>query len=71
MSDFLPIWPKNFGLKFNRYFDGGRESIKLSFEPLLEKVVFVGIPTIYHVTNTYVFYNHILKIFVMVHDHEK
>ena len=37
MSDFWPIWPKNFDLKFNRYFDGGRESYKLSFEPLLEK----------------------------------
>ena len=38
MSDFWPIWPKNFDLKFNRYFDRGRESYKLSFEPLLEKV---------------------------------
>ena len=38
MSDFWPIWPQNFDLKFNRYFDGGRESYKLLFEPLLEKV---------------------------------
>ena len=38
MSDFWQIWPKNFDLKFNRYFDWGRESYKLSFESLLEKV---------------------------------
>ena len=38
MSDFWPIWPQNFDLKFNRYFDRGRESYKLSFEPLFEKV---------------------------------
>ena len=38
MSDFWLIWPQKFNLKFNRYFDGGRESYKLSFEPLLEKV---------------------------------
>ena len=37
MSDFWPIWPKNFDLKFNRYFEGGPESYKLSFEPLLKK----------------------------------
>ena len=33
-ADFTP----NFDLKFNSYFDGGRESYKLSFKPLLEKV---------------------------------
>ena len=38
MSDFWPILPQNFYLKFDRYFDGGREIYKLSFEPLLEKV---------------------------------
>ena len=65
LSDFWPIWPQNFDLKFNRYFDGGRESYKVSFEPLREKVrqfsseikcsKLVGITTIYHVTNSYVF----------------
>ena len=38
MADFLPIGPQNFGLKFNRYVDGGRKSYKRSFKPLLEKV---------------------------------
>ena len=60
-SDFLPIGPQNFDLKLNRYFDGGRNK-QLSFKPLLEKsseikrskLVFVGIPTIYHVTKSYV-----------------
>ena len=37
MSDFRPIWPQNLDLKLNRYFDGGRESYKLLFVPLLEK----------------------------------
>ena len=38
MSDFWPIWPRKFDLKLNRYFDGSRESYKLSIEPLLENV---------------------------------
>ena len=36
MSDFWLIRPKKFDLKFNRYFDGGRENYKLPFEPLLK-----------------------------------
>ena len=56
ISDFWPSWPQNFDLPFsNRYFDGGRESYKLLFEPLRKsppiissseikrsKLVFVG-----------------------------
>ena len=38
ISDFGPIGLQHFDLKFHRYFDGGRESYKRSFEPLLENV---------------------------------
>ena len=81
MSDFWPIWLQNFDLKFTRYF-GGQESYKLSFEPLLEKLpiissseikcstlVFLGILTINHMTNSYVFFKKRSKFVFMVPDH--